>query len=165
MDDDPEDATFGSYHLWALRMPPAGGLPGRPSGWGAPDSPVENRQELSAHGLLLLKILSGFSFLVSKNLCLDIGLGSISVQGSHSPFCSKPSLWFFSGTPHASMEMQEKSIIWIMELESPGAIKNLPEWGMMLWGLDLEGTVQCSHGSARKWTWRTLLFRSTNEGL
>ena len=70
MDEDPQDATLGSYHLWALRIPPAGRPPGRPSGWGAPGSPVENRQELSAHDLLLLKILSGFSFLVSKNLCL-----------------------------------------------------------------------------------------------
>ena len=33
---------------------------------------------------------------------------------------------FFSGAPHPSMEMQGESIIWIIELESLGAIKNLP---------------------------------------
>ena len=100
MDEDPQDATLGSYHLWALRIPPAGRPPGRPSGWGAPGSPVENRQELSAHGLLLLKILSGFSFLVSKNLCLDIGLGGICCARISKPFLLKAILMiFFSCTP------------------------------------------------------------------
>ena len=68
----PGGSHPGSFDpLWTLPRSPAGWGHGKQSRWAAPGSKGENRKVLSAHDLLLLKILAGFSSFVSKNLCLD----------------------------------------------------------------------------------------------